>query len=228
MPQKRLPRTSVKGLEEKIAYADQALTKRIKLIGAELDNRTKNRDQIERELLGACLQWGVTVFVSILGEWAKIGIAPQDFELLVEEQSERIAKLTEAKAVMPGIWEDLRLILLKPTYVGPHRKANAFRYETATLSPKKVARKAAPTVDSSEIEVERTDRQKLGDAYIRKVFQTTGKRITRTLIWKAAGDKTRSEFERWESYWYEKRGRKRNEAAHARFMDILTKNSRLK
>jgi hypothetical protein len=36
------------------------------------------------------------------------------------------------------------------------------------------------------------------DSYIQAVFQRTGKRITRAAIWKSAGYKTRTEFERWE------------------------------
>jgi hypothetical protein len=72
------------------------------------------------------------------------------------------------------------------------------------------------------------DRRALVDAYIEEVFQKTGNRITRTDIWKATGDKSRTEFERWESYWYEKRSRKTNEAANRRFTRILTEKPHLK
>jgi hypothetical protein len=66
------------------------------------------------------------------------------------------------------------------------------------------------------------------EAYIDEVFATTGKRITRTDIWKKAGDKSRAEFERWESHWYEKHGRKPNKAANRRFTRILTEKPHLK
>ena len=73
-----------------------------------------------------------------------------------------------------------------------------------------------------------TDRRAAVEAYIDEVFATTGKRITRTDIWKKAGDKSRAEFERWESHWYEKHGRKPNKAANRRFTRILTEKPHLK
>ena len=71
----------------------------------------------------------------------------------------------------------------------------------------------------------RTDRQKAVDAYIEEVSKK--KRITRTDIWKSARYKTRTEFERWESYWYEKHGRKPNKTADERFTGILTEKPHL-
>jgi hypothetical protein len=44
-----------------------------------------------------------------------------------------------------------------------------------------------------------TDRRKAVDAYIQEVFIRTGKRVTRTDIWKSLHYKSRAEFERWES-----------------------------
>jgi hypothetical protein len=67
-----------------------------------------------------------------------------------------------------------------------------------------------------------SERRAAVDAYIDEVLRDTGKRITRTAIWKKAGDKTRTEFERWESCWYENHGRKMNKAANRRFNRILT------
>jgi hypothetical protein len=68
-----------------------------------------------------------------------------------------------------------------------------------------------------------SDRRAVVERYIDEVFSVTGKRITRTEIWKAAGDKTRAEFERWESCWYERRGKKTNKAAQRRYIHLLTK-----
>ena len=42
------------------------------------------------------------------------------------------------------------------------------------------------------------DRHAMVKAYIHEVFSKTGKRITRAGIWRAAGYKARTEFERWE------------------------------
>jgi hypothetical protein len=71
-----------------------------------------------------------------------------------------------------------------------------------------------------------TDRRALVEAYVAEVFQNTGKRITRTEIWKQARYKSRAEFERWESYWYEKRGGKTNKSADRQFTHLLTEQKR--
>ena len=42
------------------------------------------------------------------------------------------------------------------------------------------------------------DRRAAVNAYIEEVFSRTGKRITKTDIWKSARYKSRTEFERWE------------------------------
>ena len=73
----------------------------------------------------------------------------------------------------------------------------------------------------------KVDRRAWVDTYIEEVFKKTGKRITRTAIWKKAGDKSRAEFERWESFWYEKRNRKPNQAANQRFTQILIEKPHL-
>jgi hypothetical protein len=72
------------------------------------------------------------------------------------------------------------------------------------------------------------DRRARVNAYNREVFHRTGKRITRADIWRSTSDRSRAEFERWESYWYEKRGKKTNASANARFTRILTAKPHLK
>jgi hypothetical protein len=62
------------------------------------------------------------------------------------------------------------------------------------------------------------------DAYIDEVFQKTGKRITRTNIWRHARYKTRTEFERWQRNDL----KNPNQAAHERFTRILTEKPHLK
>jgi hypothetical protein len=85
---------------------------------------------------------------------------------------------------------------------------------------------AVPAVNGTD--GQGADRRAAVEAYIKEVLTTTGKVLTRTHIWKKAGDKTRAEFERWESRWYEKHGRKPNRAANARFTRILTEKPHLK
>jgi hypothetical protein len=70
----------------------------------------------------------------------------------------------------------------------------------------------------------KSDRRAAVDAYISEVFQRTGKSITRTTIWKKAGYKTRTEFERWERDDPDHP----NETAHKRFCQILIEKPHLK
>jgi hypothetical protein len=62
------------------------------------------------------------------------------------------------------------------------------------------------------------------EAYIKEVLDKKGKRITRTDIWKNAGYKTRTEFERWER----DDPRNQNKTAGERFRAILFEKPHLK
>jgi hypothetical protein len=68
------------------------------------------------------------------------------------------------------------------------------------------------------------DRRAAVDAYIDEVLRLTGKRITRTDIWKFARYKSRTEFERWER----NDAKRPNKAAHERFTRILTEKPHLR
>jgi len=68
------------------------------------------------------------------------------------------------------------------------------------------------------------DRRKAVDTYIEEVFSRTGKRITRTDIWKSARYKSRTEFERWER----NDPKNPNKSAHERFTRILIDKPHLK
>lgn len=68
-----------------------------------------------------------------------------------------------------------------------------------------------------------SDRREMVDAYIDECLQVKGEKISRTMIWKAAGYKSRTEFERWERYFYETRNRKANAAADQLFRRLLLK-----
>jgi hypothetical protein len=74
----------------------------------------------------------------------------------------------------------------------------------------------------------RMDRRAAVDAYTDEVLKKTGNRIARADIWKSAGYRTRAEFERWESYWYEAHGRKGNKSANRRFTKVLNEKPHLK
>lgn len=67
------------------------------------------------------------------------------------------------------------------------------------------------------------ERRAAVDTYIAEVLKQTGKRITRTEIWKHARYKTRTQFERWE------RGDQRaTKTAHELFTRILAEKPHLK
>ena len=74
----------------------------------------------------------------------------------------------------------------------------------------------------------RTDRQQTVDGYISEVLRIAKKRLTRADLWKSQHYKTRTEFERWESYWYERRQKRPNQAAHERFTRMLREKPHLK
>ena len=68
------------------------------------------------------------------------------------------------------------------------------------------------------------DRHAAVDSYIEEVFRRTGRRITRTEIWKSARYKSRTEFERWER----NDPKNPNKTAHERFTRILREKPHLK
>jgi len=69
-----------------------------------------------------------------------------------------------------------------------------------------------------------TNRRAAVDAYIDEVFQKKRRRIKRTDIWREAGYKSRTEFERWER----NDCKNPNRTAHEHFTRILTEKPHLK
>jgi hypothetical protein len=67
------------------------------------------------------------------------------------------------------------------------------------------------------------DRRRAVDAYIKEVFDLTGKRITRTDIWKKARYRSRAEFERWQRC-----DARATRAANERFARILAEKPHLR
>ncbi len=77
------------------------------------------------------------------------------------------------------------------------------RWARATEEPGEVHRESGGSGGMSEPAADTADdngadRRAAVDAYIEEILERTGKRITRTDIWKLAGYKSRTEFERWE------------------------------
>jgi hypothetical protein len=90
--------------------------------------------------------------------------------------------------------------------------------ECESVQPTPTELQSGPAADSGA-----GDRRTAVDAYIEEVFCATGKRITRTDIWKSARYKSRTEFERWERF--DKRATK---TADQRFTRILSEKPHLK
>ncbi len=70
---------------------------------------------------------------------------------------------------------------------------------------------------------ERSTQRAAVDAYIAEVLHLKDVRLTRTMIWKSAGYKTRTEFERWE-----RNDPKTTKTATARFAKLLLEKPHLK
>lgn len=105
------------------------------------------------------------------------------------------------------------------------------RFPPSTLAPDEiraagnVSPEARKATEAAVIEMNAgTDRRKAVDAYIDEVFSRTGKRITRTAIWKLARYQSRTEFERWER----NDTKNPNKTAHERFTRILIEKPHLK
>src|ERR1022692_495314 len=111
---------------------------------------------------------------------------------------------------------------------GPALPANASI--TADAAPAEAAGppREAPTASPEQLQDahpmdDRADRRAAVDAYIEEC-RKAGKRVTRTDIWKKAGYKSRTEFERWER----NDPNRPNKSAHERFTGILAEKPHLK
>jgi hypothetical protein len=138
-----------------------------------------------------------------------------------DDQTEDGRDLTQA---FQRVGDDLRQLLPNlPPASGPPEPTEATGAEITRAEPTNTA--AGPAIHDAN---NGTDRRKAVDAYIKEVFIRTGKRITRTDIWKSVHYKSRAEFERWESRWYEKSGKKPNATANRLFTNLLTEKPHLK
>ena len=81
----------------------------------------------------------------------------------------------------------------------------------------------APVIAPLTWESTKEERRAAVDAYIREVLDQTGKRITRTDIWKKAGYEDRTEFGRWQ-----RRDDSKTESAHRNIARVLNEKPHLK
>jgi hypothetical protein len=150
------------------------------------------------------LHWGmnrinshVRTFVASAENW--VGLKPRDRSELDEALFDLLAK-------------DLEVA----------REPSALAGATEPAPDEPAGDGAGPAVSTAENGG--TDRRAAVDAYIEEVFKRTGKRITRTDIWKSARYKSRTEFERWERNDLDHP----NKTAHERFTRILAEKPHLK
>jgi hypothetical protein len=86
----------------------------------------------------------------------------------------------------------------------------------------------APSGKTGEGTSDISSRKLAVQTYIDEILNKTGRRITKKDIWSAAGYKSRAEFERWESGWYEKRGKNTNQSADKNIRRVLAEKPHLK
>jgi hypothetical protein len=159
-------------------------------------------DDIKQQVLGeiASIWMGKSKAIDL---WYDRACAPAvESELLLRvEEFERRARSAELKA-------------LELATTTEHLE----RAASATITKEKVLN--LPKSANAE---RKMGRRVAVDAYIEEVFNRTGKRITRTDIWKSARYKSRTEFERWERDDLEHP----NKTANQRFTRILTEKPHL-
>ena len=108
----------------------------------------------------------------------------------------------------------------KPPLEGDH-KAREQSADTARSSGEELS--APQTGVRANRDAVSSERRGLVDSYIEEVLKSTKKRITRTDIWKAAGYRTRTEFERWE-----RNDKRATKTANQNIRRILTEKPHLK
>jgi len=143
-----------------------------------------------------------------------------DLEGILDRIETRRIKLCDAPEVQRRYEESVKRFLeafqgakeLRGSVVGTHLNPLADRLNNQPERSKRSSenmreeppqKKSPPRVEPPAsiikgVESNPEDRHKMVDAYIAEVLDKTGKRITRTAIWRKAGYKSRTEFERWQ------------------------------
>ena len=147
-------------------------------------------------------------------------------ELFDRECEPRLA-LVKSEKDLPAFDSDLGLVwsmiiypLLPPQVTEPQMEA--LRMANAGRRAHWMA-KALQTVHPPPKGDEHNDRRARVDAYIEEVLKRTGKKISRADIWRRAGYKFRTEFERWQ-----RNDPKCTKSADVNFRRILSEKPHLK
>jgi hypothetical protein len=88
---RKLPPTSAEKIRAIINEAGTLLTQSIKWLPGELQDGERTKEDVEAILCQSLKEWAWDVFVTILREWAEIGIPPDDFEAIAQGQIESIS-----------------------------------------------------------------------------------------------------------------------------------------
>ena len=139
MTMSKLPPTSAQKIRAKIDRADNFLTDGIKWLPTELQDGKRTKQEVEAILCQKSKEWAWDIFVTILREWAEIGIPPDDFEAIVKGQIESLSTHAEERvaAFVSGFQlssgEVLRCVReFLPCLIPPYREENRFRFHSVT------------------------------------------------------------------------------------------------
>ena len=77
--------------------ADTLLTQGVKWLPTELLDGKRTKQEVEAILCRTSKEWAWDVFVTILREWAEIGIPPDDFEAIAKGQIESLSTHAEER-----------------------------------------------------------------------------------------------------------------------------------
>jgi hypothetical protein len=142
MAHHELPRASAERVRAEIDKADAWLTNHTKWLPTELQDGKKTQEEVEAILCQESKDWGWSVFVTILHEWATIGIPPEDFEAIAKDQVENLSTYAENRvgAFVEGfhltsgkVLEAVRQFL--PGLAVSYREKNRFRFESLSARP---------------------------------------------------------------------------------------------
>jgi hypothetical protein len=146
----------------------------------------------------------------VCGAWEEYTGAPPDVMCPSSDQAEKHLRSIHTRM---EVW----------VKAGYQRLAKPYQEQTSSLGDA-ASEQLADTGMHAAVDRTGLERRAAVDAYIAEVRRETGKEITRTDLWKAAGYRTRSEFERWER----NDSKRRNKTADRKFTQILTQKPHLK
>lgn len=137
MAHNELPRASADRVRATINTADALLTQGIKWLPTELQDGKRTSQEVEDILCETSKEWAWDVFVTILKEWAEIGIPPDHFDAIAKGQieslsthaEERVAAFVSGFHLSSGkVCRSVREFL--PGLIPPYREENRFRFHS--------------------------------------------------------------------------------------------------